>query len=135
MNQINVGILNTPNQNPTIAPGTGTGNPLPWSNPSLVQYSLNYTFQHSVWATILQTTINRYQTLGDANADGYLDLIVFDCNGAYVYLNAYADKQFILINAANTVNGNLWNSEINFCDQTRSNAPKSAIDVNGDGLG
>ena len=135
LNDVNVGILNTPNQNPTIAAGTGYGNQAPWNRPSLYQYALNYTFLHKVWAKIPQTTMNRVQTLGDANGDGYPDLIVFDCNGVYVYLNGYVDRKFVVVEPGNNINGNQWNSEINFCDQDRSNAQKLVVDVDGDGLG
>ena len=69
INGINVGILNTPYQNPTIAVGQyGRWGQFP---ASLAQYSLNYTFLHTSWATILQKTVDRFQTIGDANGDGY----------------------------------------------------------------
>jgi hypothetical protein len=131
-NQINVGILNTPNQSPTIAPGPA---PIPWNSPSLVKYALNYTFLQTAWATISQTTLNRFQTVADVTGDGYADLIVFDCNGVFVYPNNYVDKKFLKVNvASDPTNGNRWNSEINFCDQARANSPKYALDVDGDGL-
>ena len=131
-NQINVGILNTPNQSPTIASGPA---PIPWNKPSLAQYALNYTFLHSAWATISQTTLNRFQTVADVTGDGYADLIVFDCNGVFVYPNNYVDRKFLKVNvASDPTNGNRWNSEINFCDQARANSPKYALDVDGDGL-
>jgi hypothetical protein len=133
INNVNVGILNTPNQNPTISAGPVSAEP--WKRPSLYQYALNYTFLHKVWANIPQTTINRVQALGDANGDGYPDLIVFDCNGVYVYLNGYVDRKFVVVEPGNNINGNQWNSEINFCDQDRSNAQKLVVDVDGDGLG
>ncbi len=83
-----------------------------------------YAFNLSIWTTFSKKTMNRYQTLADVNSDGFLDLLIFDCDGIYVLLN----------------NGNLgfdapnlWNNEIKLCD-TIANSSKSVLDVNGDGL-
>ena len=71
--------------------------------------------------TPVTVTDRREQTFADLNMDGYLDLVIFDCAGVYVMMNAGGFK----FNAPK-----LWNTDVKTCDKRE----KGLTDVDGDGL-
>ncbi len=83
----------------------------------------NYTFQLNNWYSTNKKTTDRILTLSDVNSDGFLDLLHFDCDGVYVFLN----------NGLRFNDPKLWNSEIKLCNQIKNN-PKLSMDIDGDGL-
>jgi hypothetical protein len=71
--------------------------------------------------TPVTVTDKREQTFADLNMDGYPDLVIFDCAGVYVMMNAGGFK----FNAPK-----LWNTDVKTCDKRE----KGLTDVDGDGL-
>ena len=74
------------------------------------------------WNKIITThpSNKRSYFLSDVNADGFHDLIIFDCVGVHVMMN----------NGTGFNLPKLWNSQINLCEITQ----KGLIDFDGDGL-
>ena len=98
----------------------GFANSKAWIGYSSVDNTSKNVYDANFTAKGFSTVENKIQRSSDINADGYLDLISFECNGVYV-----------AINNGKTINdASLWVSDLKSCDTDT----RDVQDVNGDGL-